>query len=93
LTINQPAPGSAVDRSFTIQGNTVGRAHVRVTIGTTPSFNGLFNSDTYAGPAGNFRFEVTLRAPPGLQSISVRITAADPNSSQTTERTMQLRMR
>jgi hypothetical protein len=91
LTINQPAPGSAVDRSFTIQGNTVGRGHVRATIGTTPSFTGLFNGDTYAGPAGNFRFEITLRAPPGLQSISVRITASD--GSQTTERTMQLRVR
>ncbi|MGA9273635.1 MAG: copper amine oxidase N-terminal domain-containing protein [Candidatus Cybelea sp.] len=93
LTISQPVPGGAVNRSFTIAGNTVSRGHVKVTIGSTPSYTGLFNGSTDAGPAGNFRIEVTLMAPPGLQAISLKITASDPASSQTTEKTMQVRVK
>ena len=93
LTISQPVPGGAVNRSFTIAGNTVSRGHVKVTIGATPSYTGLYNGTADAGPAGNFRLEVTLFAPPGLQAISLKISASDPASSQTAEKTMQVRVK
>jgi hypothetical protein len=92
LNISQPEPASAVGRSFTIAGNTVGRGHVTVTIGATPSYTGLYNGSTDAGPQGNFRMEVTLFAQPGLQAISLKITASDPAGGQTIEKTMQLRV-
>jgi Copper amine oxidase N-terminal domain len=93
LTINQPGPNAVVGRSFTIQGNTVGRGHVKVTIGASPSYTGLYNGNTDAGPQGNFRLEVTLFAPPGLQAIGLKVTASDPTSSQTVEKTLQLRVK
>ncbi|MFZ0032921.1 MAG: stalk domain-containing protein [Candidatus Cybelea sp.] len=93
LTISQPGPNAVVGRSFTIQGNTVGRGHVKVTIGASPSYTGLYNSSTDAGPQGNFKIEVTLFAPPGLQAIGLKVAASDPASSQTVEKTLQLRVK
>ncbi|MGB8964367.1 MAG: copper amine oxidase N-terminal domain-containing protein [Candidatus Cybelea sp.] len=93
LAINQPAAGAVVGRSFTIRGNTVGRGHVKVTIGASPSYTGLYNGTTDAGPQGNFSLEVTLFAPPGLQAIGLKVTASDPSSSQTVEKTLQLRVK
>ncbi|MGA8099774.1 MAG: copper amine oxidase N-terminal domain-containing protein [Candidatus Cybelea sp.] len=92
LTISQPGPNAVVGRSFTIQGNTVGRGHLTVTIGAAPSYAGLYNGSTDAGPQGNFKMEITLFAPPGLQAIGLKVTASDPASSQTVEKTLQLRV-
>jgi hypothetical protein len=66
---------------------------VKVTIGASPSYTGLYNGTTDAGPQGNFSLEVTLFAPPGLQAIGLKVTASDPSSSQTVEKTLQLRVK
>ena len=92
LTINQPAPNAPVGRTFTIAGNTVPNGHIVVTAGARPSFTGQFNGNTDAGPRGNFRITVTLTTMPGQQAVSVRITATDPVSSQSTQTTLQLRL-
>jgi hypothetical protein len=92
LTITQPAPNAPVGRSFTIVGNTVANGHVVVTAGARPSFTGQFRGETDAGPKGNFRRTVTLTTMPGQQAVSVRITATDPVTSQSTETTLQLRL-
>jgi hypothetical protein len=92
LTITQPVPNAAVGRNFTIIGNTVPNATVRVTAGATPSFTGQFNGTTEAGPKGNFRITVSLTTMPGQQAASVRIRATDPVTSQSTETTLQLRL-
>jgi hypothetical protein len=92
LTITEPVPNGAVGRTFAIVGNTVPNGRIRVTAGATPSFAGQFSGTTTAGPKGNFRITVTVPAMPGQQAISVRITATDPVSSQSTETTLQLRL-
>lgn len=92
LTITQPAPNAAVGRTFTIAGNTVPNGRVRVTAGATPAFTGQFSGTTVAGPKGNFRITVTLTTMPGQGATSVRITATDPETSQSTETTLQLRL-
>jgi Copper amine oxidase N-terminal domain len=92
LTITQPVPNAAVGRTFTLIGNTVANGHIVVTAGPRPSFTGQFNGNTDAGPKGNFRIAVTLTTMPGQQAVSVRITATDPVSSQSTETTLQLRL-
>jgi Copper amine oxidase N-terminal domain len=92
LTIYQPAPNAPVDRTFSVQGNTVANASVRVTAGASPSSTGQFNGTTVAGPKGNFKLQVTLRSMPGQQAVTVRITATDPVSSQSTETVLQLRL-
>jgi hypothetical protein len=92
LTITQPAPNAAVGRTFTIIGNTVANGHVLVTAGARPSVTGQFDGNTDAGPKGNFRITVSLTTMPGQQAVSVRITATDPVTSQSTETTLQLRL-
>ncbi|HVR45349.1 MAG TPA: copper amine oxidase N-terminal domain-containing protein [Candidatus Binatia bacterium] len=92
LTITQPAPNSAVARTFTIAGNTVPNGHIRVTAGPRPSTTGQFSGETDAGPKGNFRMTVTLTTMPGQQAVSVRVVATDPVSGQSTETTLQLRL-
>ena len=92
LTISQPAPNVAVGRTFTLSGNTVPNGHVVVTAGARPSFTGQFRGNTDAGPRGNFSITVTLATMPGQQAVSVRITATDPASSQSTQTTLQLRL-
>jgi hypothetical protein len=92
LTIYQPAPNAPVGRTFTIQGNTAANATVKVTAGASPSWNGQFSGTTTAGPKGNFKIVVTLTTMPGQQAVTVRITATDPASSQSTETTLRLRL-
>ena len=92
LTITQPAPNAPIGRTFTVVGNTVANGHVVVTAGARPSFTGQFRGETDAGPKGNFRVTVTLTTMPGQQAVSVRITATDPVTSQSTETTLQLRL-
>src|SRR5581483_6614838 len=92
LTINQPAADQAVGWSFTVQGSTVANAKVNVTAGPAGSPMGLFAGSTTAGPMGNFRLAVTLRAMPGLQAITLKVTATDPNTSQVSQQTLQLRI-
>jgi Copper amine oxidase N-terminal domain len=92
LSITQPAPNAAVGRTFTIIGNTVANGRVRVTAGATPSFTGQFSGNTVAGPRGNFRITATLTTMPGQGSVSVRITATDPETSASTQTTLQLRL-
>jgi hypothetical protein len=92
LTITQPAPNAAVGRTFTIIGNTVANGHVLITAGARPSVTGQFDGNTDAGPKGNFRITVSLTTTPGQQAVSVRITATDPVTSQSTETTLQLRL-
>ncbi|HEV3091869.1 MAG TPA: copper amine oxidase N-terminal domain-containing protein [Candidatus Cybelea sp.] len=92
LTINQPAANAPVNRTFTLAGNTVANGDVSVTAGVTPSVAGQFTGSTTAGPMGNFRLQVTLKALMGQQAVSVRVRVSDPASSQTTEKTLQLRL-
>ncbi|HEY4433896.1 MAG TPA: copper amine oxidase N-terminal domain-containing protein [Candidatus Cybelea sp.] len=92
LTINQPAPDTAVGRTFVVQGSTVPYARINVTAGATPWLNGQFAGTTTAGGQGNFRIKVTLTTLMGQQSVRVRITATDPSTSQSTQTTLQLRL-
>ncbi|HEY1881689.1 MAG TPA: copper amine oxidase N-terminal domain-containing protein [Candidatus Cybelea sp.] len=92
LTINQPAPDTAVGRTFVVAGSTVPYARIDVTAGATPSLNGQFRGSTTAGGQGNFRIKVTLTTLMGQQSVRVRITATDPSTSRSTETTLQLRL-
>ncbi len=92
LTINQPAPNTAVARDFTLSGSTIPNATVRVTAGASPSWTGQFNGTTTAGPRGNFRLDVSLTTMPGQQTVTVRITATDPVSLRSTETTLRLRL-
>jgi hypothetical protein len=92
LTINQPAPNAPVGRNFPLQGNTVADGRVRVTAGATPSTTGQFSGNTVAGRRGNFQMSVALRTLLGQQAVTVRITATDPVTSQSTTTTLQLRL-
>jgi Copper amine oxidase N-terminal domain len=92
LTIYQPAPNAPVGRSFTIRGNTVANARVRVTAGASPSSTGQFTGTATAGPKGNFSLQVTLATLPGQQTVTVKITATDPVSLRRTETSMRLRL-
>jgi hypothetical protein len=92
LTINQPAQNVAVGRNFVIRGNTVANARVRVTAGATPSSTGQFAGTTEAGPRGNFSINVSLQTLLGQQSVKVTITATDPQTSQSTQTVLQLRL-
>jgi hypothetical protein len=92
LTINQPAPNQVVGATFLVQGNTVGNARVAVTVGPAASPMGQFAGSTVAGPAGNFKLNVTITPLPGQQAITVKITATDPVSSLSTQQTLQLRL-
>jgi hypothetical protein len=92
LTINQPGANQAVGPNFVVQGNTAGNARVQVTVGPAGSPMGQFAGSTVAGPAGNFKVNVSITRMPGQQAITVKITATDPATSQTTQQTLQLRL-
>jgi Copper amine oxidase N-terminal domain len=92
LTIYQPAPNAPVGRNFTIQGNTIANARVRVTAGASPSGTGQFSGTATAGPKGNFKVNVTLATLMGQQTVTVKITATDPVTLQSTETTLRLRL-
>jgi hypothetical protein len=92
LTINQPAPNSAVGRSFNLQGNTIANGRVRVTAGASPRTTGQFSGSTTAGPRGNFSLYVTLTTMPGQQTVTLEITVTDPVSSRTAQSTLRLRL-
>jgi hypothetical protein len=92
LTIYQPSQNGPVGRNFTISGNTVANARIRVTAGASPSPTGQFSGTTTAGPKGNFSLDVSLKPLMGQQTVSVRITATDPVSGQSTDTTMRLRL-
>lgn len=93
LTIYQPEKNAAVGRSFTVSGNTVANARVRITAGASPSDTGQFDDSTTAGPKGNFRLTVTLTRPlMGQQTVTVRVRAYDPATQRAGEMTMRLRL-
>jgi hypothetical protein len=91
LTINQPNQGSAVGRSFIVSGSTSPNAKINVTAGAAQGGAGLFDGNTTAGPRGNFQISVTMKALMGQQAVFVRITATDPSSSLTAQKSLQLR--
>jgi hypothetical protein len=92
LTINQPSADQAVGWNFTVQGSTAGNAKVDVTAGPAAAPMGLFAGSTTAGPQGNFRLNVTMRPMPGVQAITLKVTATNPSTSEVVQRTMQLRV-
>jgi hypothetical protein len=92
LTIYAPAPNVPVGRTFTIQGNTVADGRIRVTAGASPLSVGQFSGTTTAGPKGNFKIRVTLATLLGQQAVTVKITATDPASLQSTETILRLRL-
>jgi hypothetical protein len=91
LTINQPNQSSAVGRTFIVSGSTAPNASINVTAGAAQGGAGLFNGNTTAGPRGNFQISVTLKPLMGQQAVFVRITATDPSSSLTAQKSLQLR--
>jgi hypothetical protein len=88
LSIGSPSENEVVPRQFTVQGSTAPNARVNVTADT-----GQFNGNTTAGPKGNFHIVVTLGTLLGQQSVTVKITATDPVSSQTAHKSLQLRLK
>lgn len=92
LNINQPSNNQAVGWNFMVQGATVGNGKVNVTVGPSGSPTGLFAGSTTAGPQGNFHLNVTLRPFPGLQTMTMKVTVTNPNTSQIVQQTMQLRI-
>ena len=92
LTIDRPGPDDVVSSNFTVAGNTLAGARVRVTAGATPQFNGLFDTTTTAGGRGNFKVNVSLRRLMGQRSVTVRVTATDPRTSAEKTQTLQLRL-
>ncbi|MBV8372532.1 MAG: copper amine oxidase N-terminal domain-containing protein, partial [Candidatus Eremiobacteraeota bacterium] len=78
LTINQPGENQVVGANFVVQGNTAGNARVQVTVGPAGAPVGLFGGNTVAGPGGNFKINVSFSPLPGLQAITMKITATDP---------------
>ncbi len=93
LTIRLPDENATVGRTFDVAGTTVPNARIRVTAGASHSGTGQFSGDTTAGTRGNFRISVTLSTLLGQQAVTVKITATDPSSSQTVEKTLQLRFK
>jgi hypothetical protein len=93
LTIRQPGANAVVGRTFTVAGSYAPNANIRVTAGASQTATGQFNGSTTAGPRGNFQITVNLTQLMGQQTVTVRIHATDPNSSQTAEQTLQLRFR
>ncbi|MGA8533137.1 MAG: stalk domain-containing protein [Candidatus Tumulicola sp.] len=93
LTINQPGPNQAVGATFVVQGNTVPNARVEVTVGPAASPAGQFAANATAGSAGNFKVNVSISQMPGQQAITLKITATDPTTSQSTQQTLQLRLK
>jgi len=92
LTINTPSSNQSVGSVFEVQGATAGNAKVNVTAGPAGSPMGLYAGTTTAGPQGNFRLSVSLRPMPGLQAITLKVTATNPNNGQVAQQTLQLRV-
>lgn len=92
LDINTPRAGATVGRTFVIRGNTVRNARITVTAGASSSATGQFNGATTADGRGDFGIQVAVTAPPGQQSVRVRVTARDPITSRSTDLTLQLRL-
>jgi hypothetical protein len=93
LTIRQPSENEVVGRTFTIEGATANNGRVNVTAGASQSGTGQFNGNTTAGPKGNFHIAVSLSPLLGQQTVTVKINATDPASSQTAHKTLQLRLK
>jgi hypothetical protein len=93
LTIRLPGENATVGRTFDLEGTTAPNARISVTAGAEQSGTGQFSGSTTAGPRGNFRISVTIAALPGQQMVTVKITATDPSSSKTAERTLSLRLK
>jgi hypothetical protein len=87
LSIGSPNENEVVARQFTVEGSTAPNARVNVTAGTQ------FNGNTTAGPKGNFHIVVSLGTLLGQQTVTVKITATDPSSSQTAHKSLQLRLK
>ncbi|HVA32603.1 MAG TPA: hypothetical protein VNG31_00555, partial [Candidatus Baltobacteraceae bacterium] len=92
LAIKQPGENAVVGSSFVIRGSTFPNGRVRVTAGATPATTGEFDRSTVAGQLGNFSLKVVLNAMPGQQTVTLKITAVDPATSQTAQTTLQLRL-
>lgn len=88
LSINSPSENEVVPRQFTVQGSSAPNARVNVAAG-----NGQFNGNTTAGPKGNFHLAVTLGTLLGQQTVTLKITATDPATSQTAHKSLQLRLK
>ncbi|HEY6326623.1 MAG TPA: stalk domain-containing protein [Candidatus Cybelea sp.] len=94
LTIRLPEENESVGRTFDVAGTTAENARIRVTAGAPQTGTGQFSGTTTAGARGNFRISVTLSpARVGQQAVTVKITATDPSSSQTAEKTLRLRVK
>ncbi len=93
VTIRLPDENASVERSFDVAGSTVPNASIRVTAGAGQSGTGQFSGTTTAGQRGNFSISVTLATLLGQQTVTVKITATDPSSSQTAEKTLRLRLK
>jgi hypothetical protein len=93
LTIHLPEENESVRRTFDVAGTTVPNARIRVTAGASESGTGQFSGTTTAGAGGNFRISVTLSALLGQRAATVKVTATDPSSSQTSEKTLRLRLK
>jgi hypothetical protein len=94
LTIRLPDENEPVGRTFDVAGTTAENARIRVTAGAPQTGTGQFSGTSTAGARGNFRISVTLSpALLGQQAVTVKITATDPSSSQTAEKTLRLRLK
>jgi hypothetical protein len=94
LTIRLPEENETVARTFDVAGTTAENARIRVTAGASQTGTGQFSGTTTAGARGNFRISVTLSpALLGQQAVTVKVTATDPSSSQTAEKTLRLRLK
>ncbi len=93
LTIRLPDENASVERSFDVAGSTVPNARISVTAGAGQSGTGQFSGTTTAGQRGNFSISVTLATVLGQRTVTVKITATDPSSSQTAEKTLRLRLK
>ena len=93
LTINQPAADQAVGMNFTVQGSTSANAKVNVTAGPGGAPIGTLRRKHDGRTEGQLPSERSLRAMPGLQAITLKVTATDPDTSQVSQQTLQLRVR
>jgi hypothetical protein len=93
LTIRVPSENEFVSRTFTVEGSTAPNGRVNITAGASQSGTGQFNSNTTAGPKGNFHMPVSVTPMLGQQTLTLKITATDPASSQTAHKSLQLRLK
>jgi Copper amine oxidase N-terminal domain len=93
LAIRLPEENDVVGRTFDVAGTTVANARISVIAGAGSSGTGQFSGSTTAGARGNFRISVALSMLLGQRAVTVKITAEDPSSSQTAQKTLQLRLK